>query len=192
VSKPHGSEAGPPSRPFGSSERKLERSSRDIPGASGAGNGLPLDEGQLAELFAHLDQTFFRPHPMTADEAGRIAHYPGRDIYLVHEIDGQAVAYGFLRGWDEGYDVPSLGVAVRDGRQGQGYGRSMMLALHSRAKANGASRIRLRVHPNNARARSLYQSLGYREAGMERGEILMFLDLGPSDHRGEDVAGGLG
>jgi len=190
VSKSHRSEARPPSRPLGSSERRLERSSQGIPGSAGAGKSLPLDEEQLAELFAHLDQTFFRPHPMTADEARRIAHYPGRDLYLVHEIDGQAVAYGFLRGWDEGYNVPSLGVAVRDGRQGQGFGRSMMLALHSRAKAHGASRIRLRVHPNNSRARSLYQSLGYREAGMERGEILMFLELGPNDHRGEGVAGG--
>src|SRR4029077_9854772 len=137
MSKPPGSKAEPHSRPSGSSARKLERSSQEIPGASRAGNGLPLDEGQLAELFAHLDQTFFRPHPMTADEARRIAHYPGRDVYLVHEVDGQAVAYGFLRGWDEGYDVPSLGVAVRDGHQGQGHGRSMMLALHARAKAGG-------------------------------------------------------
>ena len=188
---PHGSETGPGSRAAGSFEQRVERSSGGASGASGSGAGLPLDEGQLTELFAQLDQTFFRPHPMTAEEARRIAHYPGRDVYLVHEIDGQAVAYGFLRGWDEGYDVPSLGVAVRDDSQGQGYGRSMMLALHSRAEAGGASRIRLRVHPNNARARTLYESLGYREAGMERGEILMFLDLGPNDVGGEDTAGGL-
>lgn len=126
----------------------------------------------LPRLFARLDPTYFHPHPLTREEAARIASYHGRDIYLWTQH-----AYGFLRGWDEGFDVPSLGVAVASDQQGRGHGRRMMLALHEAARQRGANRIRLRVHPDNVRACRLYESLGYREAGTERGELVMFLNL---------------
>lgn len=109
---------------------------------------------------------------MTTEEAERVESYAGRDVYLWTEH-----AYGFLRGWDDGYDVPSLGIAVATDAQGQGHGRAMMLALHEAARERGAQSIRLRVHPDNTRARQLYESLGYVEAGEERGEMLMLLDL---------------
>lgn len=138
--------------------------------------GLPHKLAEMAHaldrLFARLDPTYFHPHPLTREEAARISSYDGQDIYLWTEH-----AYGFLRGWDEGHDVPSLGVAVAIDQEGKGHGHRMMLALHEAARERGAKRIRLRVHPDNSRARRLYDSLGYREAGMERGEVLMLLDL---------------
>lgn len=126
----------------------------------------------LVRLSHRLDPSHFHPHPLTSEEALPIASYDGQDIYIWTEH-----AYGFLRGWDEGYDVPSLGVAVATDQQGKGHGRQMMLALHDAARKRGATRIRLRVHPDNARARRLYESLGYRDVGMEMGEVLMLLDL---------------
>jgi ribosomal protein S18 acetylase RimI-like enzyme len=133
---------------------------------------------ELAELFASIDSDYFHPHPFTRVEAERIVNYSGRDIYLVHsDASGRPVAYGMLRGWDEGYTIPSLGIGVRSDAYGQGHGRRMMEALHAAARERGAPSIRLRVHPDNARARGLYDSLGYREAGRERGEILMVLEL---------------
>lgn len=122
----------------------------------------------LARLFARIDPTYFHPHPLTPEEAARIEAYDGPDVYLWTEH-----AYGFLRGWEEGYEVPSLGIAVATDAQGQGHGRAMMLRLHEAARARGAERIRLRVHPGNQRARRLYDSLGYVESGMDRGEVLM-------------------
>lgn len=126
----------------------------------------------LAKLFTRLDATYFHPHPLTEEEAARIASYDGPDVYLWTEH-----AYGFLRGWGEGYEEPSLGIAVAPDQQGKGHGRKMMVALHEAARRRGARRIRLRVHPDNYRARQLYESLGYREAGIERGEVVMFIEL---------------
>ena len=135
------------------------------------------DEELLADLFADMDTTFFRPHPLTAGEARRLANYPGRDVYAILAVDERPVAYGLLRGWDEGYPTPSLGVAVRTSAQGRGYGRLMMESLHAVARARGASRVRLRVHPDNTVARHLYESLGYRYDGEERGELVMVVDV---------------
>jgi len=82
-----------------------------------------------------------------------------------------------LRGWEEGYEVPSLGIAVAPDAEGRGYGRAMMHALASLARGRGASRIRLRVAADNARARGLYVSCGYQPTGFERGETIMELEL---------------
>ena len=137
----------------------------------------PADASALACLFAQIDTTYFRPHAMTANGARQIAARGGRDCYLIGVVQGTAVAYGMLRGWDEGYAIPSLGVAVRRDLVGRGLGRATMLALHEIARREGAHAIRLRVHPDNRRASSLYRSLGYRVAGWERGEIVMVCDV---------------
>lgn len=137
----------------------------------------PDEAGILADLVANIDTTFFQPHPMTASEATRVARHVGRDVYLIGMLGGEAVAYGMLRGWDEGYAVPSLGIGVRRDRQRQGFGREMMVALHEVGRLVGAPQIRLRVHPENSGATALYRSLGYRDVGFERGEVLMVVDL---------------
>lgn len=137
----------------------------------------PGDAEALAELFAEIDSTYFRPHAFSAEEAHRIARLAGRDVFAVLEDGERFVAYGMLRGWDEGYRVPSLGVAVRTGYERRGLGRTMMANLHEQAGAAGAERIRLRVHPDNLAAQRLYLSMGYVEHGVERGELLMFLEL---------------
>lgn len=131
----------------------------------------------LADLLPSIDSTYFRPHQMTADGAARIVRLHGRDRYLLGIVHGEAIAYGMLRGWDEGYPIPSLGIGVRKNAVRMGYGRAMMLALHEAARTSGASTVRLRVNPENVAALSLYRSMGYRYAGVERGEELMLCDL---------------
>jgi ribosomal protein S18 acetylase RimI-like enzyme len=139
----------------------------------------PGDEAALAEAFSDLDETFFRPHPFTRDEAERIANQAGLDTYAILVEDGHPVAYGMLRGWDEGHVVPSLGIAVRTSAQGRGLGRLMMAHLHAEARRRGATVVRLRVHPDNVRARLLFESLGYAYGGEDRGELVMSADLKP-------------
>lgn len=144
----------------------------------------PGDEAILADVFHDIDEAFFRPHPLTPEEATRIVGRAGRDTYAILVEDGRAVAYGLLRGLEEGYPVPSLGIAVRSTEQGRGLGRLMMSHLHDEARDRGASVVRLRVHADNARARKLYESMGYEYAGEERGELVMLIDLDrPADDR---------
>jgi [ribosomal protein S18]-alanine N-acetyltransferase len=143
----------------------------------------PSDASALGRLFARLRshgvEEFFHPHPLTPQAAGERATYLGKDVYCVMAIGEELVGYGMLRGWDDGYDIPNLGVAIDPGQQGRGYGRRLMEFLHRLARQRGAKRIRLRVYPENARAVALYQSLGYslncnREPD---GQIVGFLEL---------------
>jgi len=138
----------------------------------------PSDVRTLEVLFAGLDTTWFRPHDLGPAGARAVADHTGRDVYLIGVLDRVPVAYGMLRGWDEGYRIPALGIAVRDGYRDRGLGRQMMQALHDAVRERGGHRVRLRVAPGNARARHLYDSMGYREVGIERGELVQVLDLG--------------
>ena len=137
----------------------------------------PGDAEALAEVFSDVDEQFFRPHPFTPELARRIASYVGRDIFALLIGQEGPVAYGMLRGWEEGYSTPSLGIAVRNDCQGRGFGRTMMVHLHAEARRRGAAVVRLRVHPDNVRARRLYESLGYAYAGADRGELVMLVNL---------------
>ena len=118
--------------------------------------------------------------PFTDDEAGRLANYSGCDVYSVLSDDEGPVAYGMLRGWDEGYVTPSLGIAVRRSAKGRGMGRRMMDQLHAEARRRGAPHGSTPCRPDNETARRLYEGVGYTYRGLERGELVMVLDLTPS------------
>jgi [ribosomal protein S18]-alanine N-acetyltransferase len=135
----------------------------------------------LANFFQALvdqgDDGQFHPHPFTASEAERLTAYQGKDLYYVCVQGMEVLAYGMLRGWDEGYAVPSLGIAVHPSMRGQGVGKAMMEFLHLAARRKGASRIRLKVYPGNTKAIKLYESLGYRFDGEERGQRVGYVSL---------------
>jgi lipopolysaccharide/colanic/teichoic acid biosynthesis glycosyltransferase/ribosomal protein S18 acetylase RimI-like enzyme len=137
----------------------------------------PGDAATLMDLLSGIDRSFFRPHPFTMEEAQRIAHQTGRDVYGMLMEGDRPVAYGLLRGFDEGYATPALGIAVRTDAQGRGFARMTMTALHEQASVRGAETIRLRVSHDNARARRLYESFGYSYRGEDRGELVMVLGL---------------
>jgi ribosomal protein S18 acetylase RimI-like enzyme len=54
-------------------------------------------------------------------------------------------------------------IYVEEAHRGRGVGRRLMQVLEDRAREMGLSRIELNVSGHNAGARSLYESLGYRE-----------------------------
>ena len=117
----------------------------------------------LERLAATGDDRLFHPHPFTHDTVAALAT-PGReDEYVVVTAgrQGPVVAYGMLRGWEEGFAVPSLGVAVDRQWRGIGLGRRLVAHLHAVAASRGASAIRLKVYRSNTTAVALYRSFGY-------------------------------
>jgi len=134
----------------------------------------------LRELFLALEGTspFFTPHPLEALEALRVCSYLGSDLYFGHHRDGEIVAYAMLCGWDDGFEHPSLGIAVHPEFRGTTVGGSVMVALHDFARARGSTKVRLRVHPKNKAARSFYERHGYLFDGeIDRGQLVGWISL---------------
>lgn len=126
------------------------------------------------------DEAFFHPHALTREEAATLCGRIGSvsDEYVVAESATEIVAYGMLRGWDEGYEIPSLGIAVHPALRGAGLGRRMMLHLQEIAAARGAPSVRLKVYVTNTPAVALYRSLGYVFERVNDDELLGLLPLG--------------
>jgi ribosomal protein S18 acetylase RimI-like enzyme len=113
------------------------------------------------ELKEHGADRVFHPHPLTADAALQLADPRGKDLYFVL-LDGEdVIGYALLRGWEESYNLPSLGIAIRPDMEGRGLARLLMDFLRHVAIQRWAKKIRLRVGRTNERAIGLYRSLGY-------------------------------
>ncbi len=138
---------------------------------------LPGLRAFFESMIANKDNEFFHPHPFTAEKAVELCRYEGKDLYLVAVCAGEVLAYGLLRGWDEGYAIPSLGIAVHPAARGTGLGTAFMRYLHAAAANRGAESIRLKVYPENTRAKALYEKLGYMSAGETDGQVLYTLTL---------------
>ena len=138
-------------------------------------------EQPLAEFFRALkkagDDKHFHPHPLTKEEATNRARYSGKDLYYVLVEGDKVLGYGMLQGWDEGYAVPSLGIAIHPLARGMGLGKLFMHFLHTAARRRGISKVRLKVYPDNTTAVTLYKGLGYTFQAEEAGQLVGFVDL---------------
>ncbi|MFJ6521485.1 ribosomal protein S18 acetylase RimI-like enzyme [Streptomyces filamentosus] len=65
------------------------------------------------------------------------------------------------------------GLAVADEARGQGVGRALLRAALVKARADGATRITLRVLGHNVPARALYEAEGFAVEGVLPGEFLI-------------------
>ena len=120
----------------------------------------PDDEAALAAFFAEnnrpeMTATFFA-FPLDAATARRIAREPRRDRYFAVWDVGAIVGLGMLRGWDEGFAVPSFGVLVDHRAQGRGHGRALTAHALAVAREEG------------------FTPPQFREARNERGELGYF------------------
>jgi RimJ/RimL family protein N-acetyltransferase len=111
-----------------------------------------------------LDSTliFFSPHPFTSEKAHQIScEYQGIDLYIGLWVENKLVGYGLLRGWDEGYSIPSLGIYLSEKVRGKGIGFKFLSSLHEMALNNGAKKVMLKVLHENEQAKKLYEKAGY-------------------------------
>lgn len=142
----------------------------------------PQDCDALIRFFTLLKmrgvEKYFHPHPFTVELAKERASYRGKDLYFIALNNGEVLGYGMLRGWDEGYEIPRLGIVIHPDAQRYGNGRLLMNHLRAAAQRRGAKTICLRVHPHNDKAVNLYRSLGYNLVQEKDGPNLVgFLDL---------------
>lgn len=127
----------------------------------------------------------FHPFPLSSQTAHQIACTSYLDRYYIAIWDEHIVGFCMLRGWDEGFEIPSFGIIVDYRHHKHNLGRQMTEFAISEARNLGCQSVRLSVYASNVRAMSFYLSLGFREishescvvAGESDEKIIMVKDL---------------
>lgn len=129
---------------------------------------------QPAEYMRH-----FTPFAFDTATIGRLLAERVADVYAGLFCDGELAAFYMLRGWDEGYDVPAYGVTVSERFRGRGLGALTIELSKTICRLRGARRLMLKVHPDNAAARGLYERAGFRQTGVDErnGNLVMHYDV---------------
>ena len=150
---------------------------------------LDTDYSDLARFFEENDlpeiTRYFNPFPLNSQTAHQIARNDHLDHYYVATLDAQMVGMFMLRGWEEGFQIPSFGILVDRRYHGMGLGKQITEFAITEASNSGCPGIRLSVYASNTNALSLYASFGFREVsrlpavvlGQQDEKIIMIKDL---------------
>lgn len=143
---------------------------------------IASDTSMLARFFSLNNQPeivkTFHPFPLNAESALKICAEPGKDRYFA-SFDGDVIeGFGMLRGWNEGYSIPSFGIFTDHRLQGRGVGRALTAYALKLSRELGCAKVRLSVHPDNARAVELYKKVGFEPAEtLPNGLLVMFFEI---------------
>lgn len=124
---------------------------------------VPMEERHLPGAAAIEEACFSLP--WSIDAFREELRNPGA-VYAAAESGGRVVGYGGMRGAAGEFYIDNIAVAPE--RRRKGTGRALMDYLIAAAKGAGGEFISLEVRPSNAPAIALYESLGFKKAGLRR------------------------
>jgi ribosomal-protein-alanine N-acetyltransferase len=144
----------------------------------------PADAAALGDFFEEIARDaevvrFFHPHPLTWEYAARLCETAATrlDRYYIALYHGRVAAYAMLRGWDEGYTVPSWGGCVHSDLRGSGLGHLLLEHALAECRAAGVTKMRLTVYKANQRGIQLYTRFGFVFQERDEQAMIGLLDL---------------
>jgi len=132
---------------------------------------------RLGKFFSLIkDEPFFQPHSFDIIEWHDQIDEQGEYWWLEDEY--KILAYGFIRGWREGWPEKVIGICSHPNLRGKGFGELMLRWLEKVAWDRGLEYLRIHVDRENKPAYNLYKKLGYQECGQrENDELIMRKEL---------------
>lgn len=84
-----------------------------------------------------------------------------KDRYFGIFYQNILVGFYMLRGFDQGYSIPSYGVYISSCYKNKGIAKSSLIHAFKYCKENHIDRVMLKVHPDNTIAKLLYEKEGF-------------------------------
>ncbi len=107
--------------------------------------------------------SMFTAFPLTREIAHWIACEPHQDRFYIALQNGEITGFSMLRGWDEGFSVPSFGIFIDHRKHGFGIGKELLDHTIEAAQKIGCKKIRLSVYASNQIAYKIYENRGFTE-----------------------------
>lgn len=115
---------------------------------------------EIKEFFKAIKgDRYFHPFPFTDETIDKILNAK-KDVYRFIYCD-KIIGMFMLRGWDEGYEIPSFGMIVHPNYRGLGLG-TFMLKWAIKICKDKCSKIRLTVDKENKVAIYMYKREGFK------------------------------
>lgn len=134
---------------------------------------VPADAAAVAEIYNRgIEQRIatFETEPRTEEDRRRwIEAHGERHPILVAEVGGQVVGWASVSAYRPRACYDGIGehsVYVREGFQGRGVGRRLLMALIEEAARLGYWKLVSRIFDFNHPSRALHRVCGFREVGV--------------------------
>jgi len=110
---------------------------------------------------------YFVPFSFEEDSITKIISDAVNDKFFGVFINDDLAGFYMLRGFDQGYEVPSYGVWISEKFSGLGLSKLTLQHAITFCKINGLKKIMLKVHPENTVAKHIYENFGFKQVGFD-------------------------
>jgi len=90
-----------------------------------------------------------------------------KDKYIGMFFGDEIVGFYMLRGFDEGFEIPSYGVIILSKFSNKGLSKLTLYHAFTLCHLNNIKKLMLKVRPENKHAKNLYESLGFEKTGFD-------------------------
>lgn len=133
----------------------------------------PVDSsfaGELSYLLLNSKKDYskhFIPFPFDQKSIESVLCNAIKDKFYGVFVSGTLVGFYMLRGFDEGYSIPSYGVWISEQFSNKGLSTLTLQHAISFCKINSIKKIMLKVHPDNLTAKHIYEKNGFIQTGTD-------------------------
>lgn len=150
----------------------------------------PLDVHQAPELCVLLQSQnpryiqYFKPFLFDEDTLRSVLSEVHEDVFEGLYQGERLIGLMMLRGWDEGYEVPTLGVMIDEQHRNHGLMTLTVEVAKVICRMRKVHRIMYKAHPDNVPAKSATR-LGFTQTGVDNstGYLIFHMNLSSNDAR---------
>jgi RimJ/RimL family protein N-acetyltransferase len=131
---------------------------------------VPEDAVALADMLSGQPadyMRYFAPFHFDRDTITDMLRKAHRDVYMGIFWNDKLAGFFMLRGWDQGYEIPAYGVTIDHQHRNLGLAKLSLEMSKTISRLNGAQKLMLKVHPDNAAAKHVYEDAGFVQTGID-------------------------
>lgn len=125
---------------------------------------------ELANLLQGSDKEYskyFIPFTFDFETISEILSKAKNDqVYGIY-VEQNLAGFYMLRGFDEGYSIPSYGVWISEEYSNLGLSTFTLQHAITFCKLNSIKKLMLKVHPENLAAKHIYEKYGFKQTGVD-------------------------
>jgi len=144
---------------------------------------LTVDQSEeLANLLQSSEKEYsqyFIPFTFEFETISGILSKAIKDQYYGIYVDNSLVGFYMLRGFDDGFEIPSYGAWIAKNFSSKGISKLTLHHAITFCKTNSIKKLMLKVHPDNLIAKKIYEDFGFIYDGVDGriGHLIYFKNI---------------